>query len=70
MLTKVVIVFNVFVIIVVAQNKKWNERMIFPSLPNGEIFSGNTVCREDTTLFKKHLDNATLWAYESEYIVF
>lgn len=56
------------VIQTLAQYNESDEKVafLFPSLPIGDIASDNFVCNEESALFQRHLENSSLWAYESK----
>lgn len=67
MLMKIVVVIFCSVIASATEpNYYVTDKVLFPTLPNGAIQSQNTVCLEESKLYKQHLDNLTLWAHESK----
>lgn len=42
---------------------------LFPTLPIAPIYSSNELCKEDSTLYVESLNNLTLWAYKSKFVV-
>lgn len=43
------------------------ERVIFPVVPNIVQNAENSVCAYEGEVYTSHLDNMTLWAYESKF---
>lgn len=53
-----------------AQVVNVRDKIIFPVVPNSVDGAKNLVCAYESELYTSHLDNLTLWAYESKFFIY
>jgi len=68
---KMVFRFAVFVLFLVSVNASLTgPTNILPTLPNAIIKSENSQCQHDSLKLKLGLQNMTLWAQQSKFLIF
>lgn len=62
----------VFLLPAISEAQVFNvrDKIIFPVVPNSVDGAKNSVCAYESELYTSHLDNLTLWAYESKFSIY